>query len=120
MDNQKDILMLNELYKRYNSGYSDFDDTKELIQNSSNDRIQYLLEVCDAKMRFEIIVCMLSELPLKRNIKLLNPYTEYLKFIKGLKQGISMEAISELYFLAQEQIKTKYVPIGSYEISKLI
>lgn len=120
MDNYKEILKISELYKRYNLGYSDFDDSMELVQNSSNDRIEYLLTMSDDLMRFEIITCMLSELSIKRNIKLLNRYTEYLKFLKALKQDSSMEILSELYFLAKEQIKTSYAPIGTYEITNLV
>lgn len=118
--NQKEILLLSELYRRYSLGYLDFDDTKNLVRNSSNDRLSYLLNVSDNRIKFEIIVCLLSELSADRNIRLLNPYVEYVKFIKALHQNLPMDVLEELYFLAQEQIKTKYVPIGSYEISRML
>lgn len=118
--NQKEILLLSELYRRYRSGQSDFDDTIEMVSNSSNDRISYLLNISDDRIRFELIVCMLSELPIERNRRLLNPYTEYVKFIKALQQNHPMEVLEELYFLAKEQIRTKYEPLGPYEILRLI
>lgn len=118
--NKKELLLLAELYRRYSLGYSDFDDTKELVNTSSNDRLSYLLSVSDNRIKFELIICMLSELPAERNIRLLNAYVEYVKFIKALHQNLPMDVLEELYFLAQEQIKTKYVPIGSYEISRLL
>ena len=120
LSNQKEVLLLSELYKRYSLGHLDFDDTKKLILNSSNERLSYLLNVSENRIKFEIIVCLLSELPAERNIRLLNPYLEYVKFIKALHQNLPLDVLQELYFLAQEQIKTKYVPIGSYEISRVL
>lgn len=120
LSNQKEILLFTELYKKYSLGQIDFDDTKNLVQNSSNDRLSYLLSSSDSRIKFELIVCLLSELPTKRNMHLLNPYVEFVRFIKAIHQNFAMDVLEELYFLAQEQIKTKYVPIGTYEISRLL
>lgn len=113
-------MVLTDLYRKFILDDTSLDDTKDLVRNSSNDRISYLLSVSDSRMRFEIIMCLLSELPILRNKYLLNPYTETLKLIKGLKENQSKEIIDELYFLAEEQVKTKYSPIGTYEITRLL
>ena len=109
----KEMNSVIELNRNFNRGYVNFDDTKLVLERSNDERVSYLLEVADMKMKFEMISIILSDFIEIRKRKLLLPYSEFLKFIKEINKVDSITEIQEeLYFMSLEQIRTKYVPVG--------
>lgn len=106
----KDLENITLLNKKFNSGDISFDETKYIIENSSDERISHLLKVSDQIVRYEMIITILTFFDRKRIQKLLLPYNEFVRFINELTNNQPKEVIAELYFLACEQIKTGYIP----------
>jgi len=110
VNKQKELDQIINLHRDWVRGET-FEDTKLALENSSDDRISYLLETADMKMKYEMIITILDTFDTHRSRKLLLPYTEFLSFIKEVNRGKSLrEVYEELYFMALEQIKTKYIP----------
>jgi len=107
---QKELDQIINLHRDWVRGET-FEDTKLALENSSDERISYLLETADMKMKYEMIITILDDFETHRSRKLLLPYTEFLSFIKEVNRGKNLrEVYEELYFMALEQIKTKYIP----------
>ena len=107
---QKELDQIINLHRDWVRGET-FEDTKLVLDNSSDDRISYLLETADMKMKYEMIITILDTFDTHRSRKLLLPYTEFLSFIKEVNRGKNVrEVYEELYFMTLEQIKTKYIP----------
>jgi hypothetical protein len=113
----KELEMITLLNKNFNSGDISFDETKHIMENSSDDRISYLLKVSDQLVRYEMIITILTFLDRKRIKKLLLPYNEFVRFINELSNTQPKEILTELYFLAYEQIRTGYVPASPLTIN---
>ena len=110
VNRQKELEQIINLHRDWVRGET-FEDTKLALENSSDERISYLLETADMKMKYEMIITILDTFDTHRSRKLLLPYTEFLSFIKEVNRGKSLkEVYEELYFMALEQIKTKYIP----------
>ena len=110
INRQKELDQIINLHRDWVRGET-FEDTKLALENSSDERISYLLETADMKMKYEMIITILDTFDTHRNRKLLLPYTEFLSFIKEVNRGKNVrEVYEELYFMALEQIKTKYIP----------
>jgi hypothetical protein len=110
VNKQKELDQIINLHRDWVRGET-FEDTKLALENSSDDRISYLLETADMKMKYEMIITILDTFDTHRSRKLLLPYTEFLSFIKEVNRGKNVrEVYEELYFMALEQIKTKYIP----------
>lgn len=113
----KDLENITLLNKKFNSGDISFDETKYIIENSSDGRISHLLKVSDQIVRYEMIITILTFFDRKRIQKLLLPYNEFVRFINELTNNQPKEVITELYFLACEQIKTGYIPASPLTIN---
>ena len=112
VNRQKELEQIINLHRDWVRGET-FEDTKRALENSSDDRISYLLETADMKMKYEMIITILDTFDTHRSRKLLLPYTEFLSFIKEVNRGKNVrEVYEELYFMALEQIKTKYIPMS--------
>lgn len=112
VNRQKELDQIINLHRDWVRGET-FEDTKLALENSSDDRISYLLETADMKMKYEMIITILDTFDTHRSRKLLLPYTEFLSFIKEVNRGKNVrEVYEELYFMALEQIKTKYIPMS--------
>ena len=112
VNRQKELEQIINLHRDWVRGET-FEDTKLALENSSDDRISYLLETADMKMKYEMIITILDTFDTHRSRKLLLPYTEFLSFIKEVNRGKNVrEVYEELYFMALEQIKTKYIPMS--------
>ena len=110
VNRQKELDQIINLHRDWVRGET-FEDTKLALENSSDERISYLLETADMKMKYEMIITILDTFDTHRSRKLLLPYTEFLSFIKEVNRGKNLrEVYEELYFMALEQIKTKYIP----------
>jgi len=110
VNKQKELDQIINLHRDWIRGET-FEDTKLALENSSDERISYLLETADMKMKYEMIITILDTFDTHRSRKLLLPYTEFLSFIKEVNRGKNLrEVYEELYFMALEQIKTKYIP----------
>ena len=110
VNRQKELDQIINLHRDWVRGET-FEDTKLALENSSDDRISYLLDTADMKMKYEMIITILDTFDTHRSRKLLLPYTEFLSFIKEVNRGKNLrEVYEELYFMALEQIKTKYIP----------
>ena len=110
VNKQKELDQIINLHRDWVRGET-FEDTKLALENSSDDRISYLLETADMKMKYEMIITILDTFDTHRSRKILLPYTEFLSFIKEVNRGKNVrEVYEELYFMALEQIKTKYIP----------
>jgi hypothetical protein len=110
VNRQKELDQIINLHRDWVRGET-FEDTKLALENSSDERISYLLETADMKMKYEMIITILDTFDTHRSRKLLLPYTEFLSFIKEVNRGKNVrEVYEELYFMALEQIKTKYIP----------
>lgn len=110
VNKQKELDQIINLHRDWVRGET-FEDTKLALENSSDDRISYLLETADMKMKYEMIITILDTFDTHRSRKLLLPYTEFLSFIKEVNRGKNLrEVYEELYFMALQQIKTKYIP----------
>ena len=110
INRQKELDQIINLHRDWVRGET-FEDTKLALENSSDDRISYLLETADMKMKYEMIITILDTFDTHRSRKLLLPYTEFLSFIKEVNRGKNVrEVYEELYFMTLEQIKTKYIP----------
>ena len=110
VNRQKELDQIINLHRDWVRGET-FEDTKLALENSSDERISYLLETADMKMKYEMIITILDTFDTHRSRKLLLPYTESLSFIKEVNRGKNVrEVYEELYFMALEQIKTKYIP----------
>jgi hypothetical protein len=113
----KELEMITLLNKNFNSGDISFDETKHIMENSSDDRISYLLKVSDQLVRYEMIITILTFFDRKRIKKLLLPYNEFVRFINELSNKQPKEVLTELYFLACEQIRTGYIPASPLTIN---
>jgi hypothetical protein len=113
----KELEMITLLNKNFNSGDISFDETKHIMENSSDDRISYLLKVSDQLVRYEMIITILTFFDRKRIKKLLLPYNEFVRFINELSNTQPKEVLTELYFLACEQIRTGYIPASPLTIN---
>jgi hypothetical protein len=113
----KELEMITLLNKKFNSGDISFDETKHIVENSSDDRISYLLKVSDQLVRYEMIITILTFFDRKRIKKLLLPYNEFVRFINELSNTQPKEVLTELYFLACEQIRTGYIPASPLTIN---
>ena len=113
----KELEMITLLNKNFNSGDISFDETKHIMENSSDDRISYLLKVSDQLVRYEMIITILTFFDRKRIKKLLLPYNEFVRFINELSNTQPKEFLTELYFLACEQIRTGYIPASPLTIN---
>lgn len=113
----KDLENITLLNKKFNSGDISFDETKYIIENSSDERISHLLKVSDQIVRYEMIITILTFFDRKRIKKLLLPYNGFVRFINELTNNQPKEVITELYFLAYEQIKTGYIPASPLTIN---
>lgn len=113
----KELEMITLLNKNFNSGDISFDETKHIMENSSDDRISYLLKVSDQLVRYEMIITILTFFDRKRIKKLLLPYNEFVRFINELSNTQPKEFLIELYFLACEQIRTGYIPASPLTIN---
>ena len=112
VNRQKELDQIINLHRDWVRGET-FEDTKLALENSSDERISYLLETADMKMKYEMIITILDTFDTHRSRKLLLPYTEFLSFIKEVNRGKNLrEVYEELYFMALEQIKTKYIPMS--------
>lgn len=112
VNRQKELDQIINLHRDWVRGET-FEDTKLALENSSDDRISYLLETADMKMKYEMIITILDTFDTHRSRKLLLPYTEFPSFIKEVNRGKNVrEVYEELYFMALEQIKTKYIPMS--------
>ena len=112
VNRQKELDQIINLHRDWVRGET-FEDTKLALENSSDERISYLLETADMKMKYEMIITILDTFDTHRSRKLLLPYTEFLSFIKEVNRGKNVrEVYEELYFMALEQIKTKYIPMS--------
>lgn len=110
INRQKELDQIINLHRDWVRGET-FEDTKQVLENSSDERISYLLETADMKMKYEMIITILDTFDTHRSRKLLLPYTEFLSFIKEVNRGKNVrEVYEELYFMTLEQIKTKYIP----------
>lgn len=110
VNRQKELDQIINLHRDWIRGET-FEDTKLALENSSDERISYLLETADMKMKYEMIITILDTFDTHRSRKLLLPYTEFLSFIKEVNRGKNVrEVYEELYFMTLEQIKTKYIP----------
>jgi penicillin-binding protein-related factor A (putative recombinase) len=112
----KELEMITLLNKKFNSGDISFDETKHIMENSSDDRISYLLKVSDQLVRYEMIITILTFFDRKRIKKLLLPYNEFVRLINESNTQ-SKEVLTELYFLACEQIRTGYIPASPLTIN---
>lgn len=116
--NQKrDLKNITSLNSRFNSGDISFDETKQILDNSSDERILHLLKMSDQEVRYELIICILTFFDRKRIKKLLLSYSEFVRFINELSNNQPLEVIEELYFLTCEQIKTGYIPASPLTIN---
>jgi hypothetical protein len=113
----KELEMITLLNKNFNSGDISFDETKHIMENSSDDRISYLLKVSDQLVRYEMIITILTFFDRKRIKKLLLTYNEFVRFINELSNTQPKEVLTELYFLACEQIRTGYIPASPLTIN---
>jgi hypothetical protein len=113
----KELEMITLLNKNFNSGDISFDETKHIMENSSDDRISYLLKVSDQLVRYEMIITILTFFDRKRIKKLLLPYNEFVRFINELSNTQPKEVLTELYFLTCEQIRTGYIPASPLTIN---
>lgn len=110
INRQKELDQIINLHRDWVRGET-FEDTKQVLENSSDERISHLLETADMKMKYEMIITILDTFDTHRSRKLLLPYTEFLSFIKEVNRGKNVrEVYEELYFMTLEQIKTKYIP----------
>lgn len=117
INRQKELDQIINLHRDWVRGEK-FEDTKLVLENSSDDRILYLLQTADMKMKYEMVITILDTFDSHRRRKLLLPYTEFLSFIKEVNRGKNIkEVYEELYFMALEQIKTKYIPISGITIN---
>jgi hypothetical protein len=116
--NQKrDLEKITSLNSKFNRGDIYFDETKKILDNSSDERILHLLKMSDQELRYELIICILTFFDRKRIKKLLLPYSEFVRFINELSNNQPLEIIEELYFLSCEQIKTGYIPASILTIN---
>lgn len=116
--NQKrDLENITSLNSKFNRGDISFDETKQILDNSSDERIFHLLKMSDQELRYELIICILTFFDRKRIKKLLLPYSEFVRFINELGNNQPLEVIEELYFLTCEQIKTGYIPASPLTIN---
>jgi len=116
--NQKrELEKITSLNSKFNRGEISFDETKQILDNSSDERISHLLKMADAELRYELVITILTFFDRKRIKKLLLPYNEFVRFINELSNNQPLEVIEELYFLACEQIKTGYIPASPLTIN---
>ena len=111
VNRQKELDQIINLHSDWKRGET-FEDTKQVLENSSDERISYLLQTADMKLKYEMIITILSTFDTHRHKKFLLPYTEFLSFIKEVNRGNVREVYEELYFMALEQIKTNYIPVS--------
>lgn len=116
--NQKrDLEKITSLNLKFNRGDISFDETKQILDNSSDERISHLLKMADPELRYELVITILTFFDRKRIKKLLLPYNEFVRFINELSNNQPLEVTEELYFLACEQIKTGYIPASPLTIN---
>ena len=111
INRQKELNHIINLHKDWKRGET-FEDTKQLLENSSNERISYLLKNADMKLKYEMIITILDTFDEHFHKKFLLPYTEFLSFIKQINHNVEKEVYEEPYFMTLEQIKTNYIPIS--------
>jgi hypothetical protein len=107
---RKELINIINLHRDWKRGEV-FEDTKVVLENSSDERISYLLENANMTMKYEMIITIVNSFNKNRFKKLLLPYSEFISLIKEINRG-NESNYEELYFMALEQIRTKYIPVS--------